>query len=115
MFKYAIPVVALSGLLIVAAASKPSVKIDGSIGENATVQGVVDEVHVARKSGATFLDMGGEYPNNTFTAIIWPEDQAKFPGISSLSGHNITVTGTLQLYQGKQEIILRNASQLTAD
>ena len=115
MLKYIVPIVAVSGLLAIAAASNPSVKIEGGIGGNATVEGTVDEIHVARGSGVTFLDMGGQYPNNTFTAVIWPEDAGKFPNVAAFYGHAVKVTGTLQLYRGKQEIILRDASQLTAD
>ena len=115
MFKYIASAIALTGVLAAAAISKPSVKIDGNIGEAATVEGVVDEVHVARNSGTIFLDMGGEYPNNTFTAVIWPEDASRFPNVSALSGQTVKVTGMLQLYRGKQEIILREASQLRTE
>lgn len=115
MLKYIIPAIALTGVLAAAAISKPAIKIDGNVGEAATVEGVVDEVHVARKSGTIFIDMGGQYPNNTFTAVIWPENAGSFPNVSSLYGQTVKVTGTLQLYQGKQEIILREASQLRTE
>jgi DNA/RNA endonuclease YhcR with UshA esterase domain len=114
MFKYGLGAVALAGVAV-AALSQPSVSVNGKVGENATVEGVVDEVHVARGSGATFLDMGGAYPSNTFTAVIWSEDAGKFPGITALEGQKVTISGPLQLYRGKEEIILRSADQLKTD
>jgi DNA/RNA endonuclease YhcR with UshA esterase domain len=68
-------------------------------------------VHTAR-SGATFIDMGGEFPDNEFVAVIFADDAAKFPDASSLEGKTVTITGTVQMYQGKPEIVLKSASQL---
>lgn len=115
MIKYVIGTIALAGVTAVALAQPSSVTVNGKIGENATVQGVVDEVYTANRSGATFVDMGGTYPNNAFTAVIWPEDAGKFHDIAALEGQKVTITGPLQLYHGKQEIILRSASQLKAE
>ncbi|MDE2135100.1 MAG: hypothetical protein KGM97_08330 [Alphaproteobacteria bacterium] len=91
------------------------VKINGHVGENATVEGVVSEVHVAASSGTTFIDMGGRYPANTFVAVIWPEDVDKFPNVGALYGQKVKVSGLLELYHGTQEIILRNAEQLKSE
>lgn len=109
--------VALVGLLAATALSGPPspVKISGSVGGPAIVEGVVSEVHVAARSGVTFIDLGGRYPGNTFTAVIWPEDAAKFPHVGELYGRMMKITGPLQLYQGKQEIILRDAGQLETE
>jgi len=106
--------IGLIGGLLIAAISVPasSVKVNGNVGETATVEGVVSEVHVAARSGVTFIDLGGRYPDNSFTAVIWPEDTGKFPNVGALYGQKIRITGLLKLYQGKQEIILKDADQL---
>ena len=59
--------------------------------------------------------MGGRYPDNPFAAVIFPEDAGKFPDVGSLSGRVVEVTGSVRLYKGKPEIILRTADQLKAE
>jgi len=115
MIKFGIAAVALAGMAAMALAHSSSVTVNGQVGENATVEGVVDEVYTAHRSGATFVDMGGTYPDNEFTAVIWPEDAGKFPNIEALEGQKVVVTGPLQLYRGKQEIILRSANQIRSE
>ena len=48
------------------------------VGQTVTVEGVVSEVHTAASGRATFIDIGGRYPNNTFTAVIFSRDVTKF-------------------------------------
>jgi DNA/RNA endonuclease YhcR with UshA esterase domain len=86
------------------------------VGENATVCGVVAAAkYAAQVRGApTFLDFGKPYPNATFTALILGSDRAKFgTPEKSAQGKQICVTGQIQLYQGKPEIILTDPKQLT--
>jgi hypothetical protein len=81
------------------------------VGETAAVRGTVDEVFRSR-SGVTFLDMGGRYPNSAFVAVIFPEDASKFPDVESLGGKVVEFTGKLTLYKGRPEVILRLPDQL---
>ena len=109
--------IAFAGVLavvaIAAVSGQPStVKVNGNVGEIATVEGVVSEVYVAPRSGVTFIDMGGRYPNNTFVAVIWPENASTFPNVATLYGQAVKITGPLTLYEGKPEIILRIADQI---
>ena len=82
------------------------------VGQTVTVEGVVSEVHVASGSGMTFIDMGGRYPDNPFAAVIFRDDASKFPNVAALDGKTVDVTGAVQLYKGKPEIILKSAAQL---
>jgi DNA/RNA endonuclease YhcR with UshA esterase domain len=82
------------------------------IGQNVTVEGVVSEVHHAASGRATFIDMGGRYPNNTVTAVIFKDDAGKFPDVDALDGKTIDVIGSIRLYQGRPEIILNDPAQL---
>ena len=113
--KYAIAGVVLLGALAAASGPTSPLKVSGSVGHFGTVEGVVSEVHVASRSGVTFIDMGGHYPDNTFTAVIWPEDAGKFPNVEALDGKTVKITGPLRLYQGREEIILKDPEQLTAE
>jgi DNA/RNA endonuclease YhcR with UshA esterase domain len=83
------------------------------VGQPVTVEAAITDVHTGR-SGVTFIDMGGRYPDNNFVAVIFADDAAKFPNASALEGKTVTISGPVQLYQGKPEIVLKSADQLKA-
>jgi hypothetical protein len=81
------------------------------VGETATVTDKVTGVHES-KTGHIFLNMGGRYPNQVFTAFI-PKDSAdQFPNAKELNGRTISITGKIVLYKGKPEIVLDDPSML---
>jgi hypothetical protein len=82
------------------------------IGQTETVEGMVSDVHTARSGSATFIDMGGPYPVNTFTGVIFPDAAATVGDVSGLEGRTVDLTGTVRLYRGKPEIILQSARQI---
>lgn len=84
------------------------------VGQTAIVEAAVSDVRTAR-SGVTFIDMGGRYPDNGFVAVIFVGDIAKFPDVKGLQGKTVAVSGPVELYQGRPEIILRSAEQLRAE
>lgn len=98
----------------VQAATVPPDDAGSYVGQPTTVCGRVLSGHFAARSHAqpTFLDMGGAYPNEAFVAVIFGEDRAKFGAPEVLVGRQICVTGTVQLYRGRPEIILHDPSQL---
>ncbi|MGC1353922.1 MAG: hypothetical protein WA858_29725 [Xanthobacteraceae bacterium] len=53
-------------------------------GQTVTVEAAISDVHTGR-SGVTFIDVGGRYPDNDFTAVIFAGDATKFPNASTLS------------------------------
>ncbi len=83
------------------------------VGQTLTVEGTVSDVHTTA-SGMTFIDMGGHYPDNVFTAVIFPDDASKFPDVDSLEGKTMDITGPMRLYKGRPEIILKSADQIKA-
>jgi DNA/RNA endonuclease YhcR with UshA esterase domain len=82
------------------------------VGEQVTVEGVVGEVHHAASGRATFIDIGGRYPNNPFAAVIFESDAAKFPNVDALDGKTVDITGRIRLYRGTPEIILSDPGQI---
>ena len=48
------------------------------VGDTATITDRVDGVHQSEK-GNIFLNMGGKYPNQAFTAFIPSDSAAQFP------------------------------------
>jgi DNA/RNA endonuclease YhcR with UshA esterase domain len=82
-------------------------------GQTVTVEAAISDVHTGR-SGVTFIDVGGRFPDNDFTAVIFAGDATKFPNTSALDGKTVVISGPVQLYQGRPEIILKSADQLKA-
>jgi DNA/RNA endonuclease YhcR with UshA esterase domain len=82
------------------------------LGETVTIEGTVSEVHHAASGRATFIDMGGRYPNNTFAAVIFKDDADKFPTVDTLTGKVIDITGRVKDYKGSCEIIVNDPAQL---
>lgn len=75
------------------------------IGENATVTDRIDSVHQSGK-GNIFLNMGGKYPNQAFTAYIRSNNAGEFPDYQNYDGKTVAVSGKITLYRGKPEIIV---------
>jgi DNA/RNA endonuclease YhcR with UshA esterase domain len=82
------------------------------IGEHVTVEGIVSEVHHAASGRATFINMGGRYPNHLSNGVIFERDAPKFPGVDSLQGKSVGITGTIKVYNQMPEIILNDAEQI---
>ena len=83
------------------------------IGETAIITDRVDGVHQSGK-GNIFLNMGGKYPNQAFTAFIPAANAAQFKDLQYYEGQTVVVTGKITLYRGKPEIIVTSPSQLVA-
>lgn len=62
----------------------------------------------------TFLN-DAPYPNHVFTAIIWGGDRRQFePAPISWQGKALCVTGSVELFQQKPQIVVSSPSQLNA-
>src|SRR5260370_35351299 len=83
------------------------------VGETAKITGTVDGVHQSGKSNI-FLNMGGKYPNQAFTAFIPSASAAQFPNPQQYEGRTVAVSGKIALYKGKPEIIVNSPSQISA-
>lgn len=65
----------------------------------------------------TFLDLGADYPNNLLTVIIFGENRQKFTGFPEVlfTNKNICVTGKLEDFKGRPEIIVSNPDQIKVE
>ena len=83
------------------------------IGETVTVCGKVYSTKLL-DNGPTFINMGGEYPNNPFTAVIMFNKRGNFSHKpeEALQGKTICVTGTIKNYKGKPEIVVDKEEQV---
>lgn len=83
-------------------------------GQSVTVEGTASAVRASPSGRATFIDIDGAYPDNSFTAVIFAKDAGKFSNLNSLDGKTVDVTGPVQLYKGRPEIIVTETAQLKA-
>lgn len=90
------------------------------VGEKKTVEGIFYVVYKPKVRGKpTFMNCPRPYQSHDFTALIWGENRQKF--IDCLGGaaedmldqHELRVSGLIELYKGKPEIILTECGQLT--
>lgn len=86
-----------------------------NIGKAATVCGKVASARYATNTNRkpTFLNLDEPFPRQIFTVVIWENDRAVFgqPEIDLLD-KRICVTGLIEQYNGKPEMILNNKDQL---
>jgi len=91
---------------------------DKYVGQKATVCGIVASAAFASRSRGqpTFLNLDQPYPRQVFTAVIWGKDRRYFssPPEVAYRGKRICVTGLVELYKGKPEIIVILPSQIKA-
>jgi DNA/RNA endonuclease YhcR with UshA esterase domain len=83
------------------------------VGQTVTVEGAVSDVNTVR-TGVTFIDLGGKFPDNAFTAVILSDDAGKFPNVAALNGKTVEITGKVVLYKGKPQVVLNDAAQIKA-
>jgi hypothetical protein len=85
------------------------------VGQAATVCGRVASAKYASDANGqpTFLNLDKPFPNHVFTAVIWGKDRGAFRyAPESLAGRHICVSGTVQLYREKAEIVVSAPDQL---
>jgi len=63
--------------------------------------------------GTTFINFGGEHPNQKFAGYIAAGSKVMSrKQLSTLSGKIVSIVGTIELYQGKPEINIIRAEQI---
>src|SRR5215472_15315658 len=101
----------------VAQADKPIVMKDSEaiqyVGKEVEIRGRVVSV-TASPLGTTFVNFGGDYPKQTFAGFIAAGSPiATDPRLAKIQGKTIGITGTIQLRDGKPEIDIMSADQIT--
>lgn len=68
----------------------------------------------ALNNGPTFLNMGADYPDNPFTAVIMFDKRSSFSYKPEeyLKGKTICITGIVKNYKGKSEIVVEKEVQI---
>jgi RecJ-like exonuclease len=83
------------------------------VGKEAEVRGRVVSVTTS-PLGTTFLSFGGDYPRQTFAGFISAGSRiATDPRLTMIQGKAISITGIVRLRDGKPEIEIVSADQIT--
>lgn len=89
------------------------------VGESATVCGsVASAKYVAGSKGQpTFLNIDKAYPDQVFTVVVWGDDRGRFPSPPEVAfeGKNICVTGQIETYKGKAQIVVHDPKQIVEE
>src|SRR6516225_323995 len=101
-------ILALLVCVIAAPANDPIVIKDSEaiqyVGKEVEVRGRVASVTTS-PLGTTFINFGGEYPNQKFAGFIAAGSPiATDQRLTMIQGKTASITGKIELYQGKPEI-----------
>jgi len=111
-----IAILALLLCTIAAHGEKPIVIKDSEaikyVGKEVEVRGRVVSVTTS-PLGTTFINFGGEYPNQRFAGFIAAGSRiGADERLTMIQGKTISITGTIELYKGKPEITVVSADQI---
>ena len=112
-----IAILALLLCVIMAHADKPIVIKDSEameyVGKEVEARGRVASVTTS-PLGTTFINFGGEYPNQRFAGFIAAGSAiAADRRLTMIQGKTISITGIVRLHDGKPEIEIVSADQIT--
>jgi DNA/RNA endonuclease YhcR with UshA esterase domain len=80
------------------------------IGAQAVVKGTIAEVNVGER--IVRLNFEQPYPKNPFTAVIFPANTNKFPGVEKLKGKTVEISGKIAEYRERPQIVLTSTNQV---
>ncbi|MBZ5663639.1 MAG: hypothetical protein LAO30_03465 [Acidobacteriia bacterium] len=106
---------AMSGVCVAGNPSKhdcvPFADAGKHVGRTGCVSGTVLQVEDG-SNGVTFLNFCKDVQACPFTVVVFPRDLKKVGDIRELEGRQIEITGTIQDYEGRAQIVLRHTGQL---
>lgn len=82
-----------------------------NLGNTVRVEGTCVEV-VDSTRHAVYLNFGGKYPRQEFTAAILPRDVKKWDNLSAFQDKHVVVVGIVEMYLGKPEIVVTDPRNL---
>lgn len=87
-------------------------------GQMAIVCGVVASAKYAQSTSGspTFLNLDRPYPDHIFTVLIWGTHRSAFGTPErAFEGKRVCVSGRIEMYKGRPEIVAKVPSQLWLD
>jgi hypothetical protein len=91
-------------------------ELSNFIGDSVIVSGKVFGGRYLSKSenAPTFLNVGGDFPNQLLTLVVWGKDRSNFKMSPEIAykGRQVQVAGKVELHRGKPQIILYKDDQI---
>ncbi len=81
------------------------------VGEDAVVTGLVAGVATS-KQGNTYMNFGAAFPNHVFSGSVHADNAAKVGDLKQYQGKTLAVTGKIELYNGKPQIVITSQDQI---
>jgi DNA/RNA endonuclease YhcR with UshA esterase domain len=111
---------ALCAVLAVPALCQTKINVEDvgkHIGENVIVCSKVYGTKYLDKSGITFINVGAAYPSSPLTVVIFGKDRTNFTKVPEelYLDKQICITGKIQEYKGKNEIIITRPDEITIE
>lgn len=75
-----------------------------------TVTGTVAQVSMREK--LVYLNLDQPFPKSPFTAVIFSRSTNQFGDLKSLQGKSVEITGRIEEYKEKPQIVLNSTNQL---
>lgn len=89
----------------------PPAEAKDHVDEVVIIKGEVSQVSTTR-AGQVYLNMGGKYPQNNFSAVILKANVPSFNNVKDYEGKIVEVTGKVKIYNSKPEIVLDKKEQI---
>lgn len=92
----------------------PDTEAANHVDEEATVTGKVFGVSTS-KTGTTYVNLGGNFPQHTFAGVIFVSKQADVGDVKQYEGKEVTLTGRITLSRDaskKPQILISKADQI---
>ena len=90
-------------------------EVSNHINDSVTVCGQVNDMRYfeSSKNSPTFLNIGGKYPNQLLTVVIWGDVRKQFKNNpDELKGKQVCITGRIILFKDRPEIVIDKPEQL---
>ena len=78
--------------------------------ETVVVTGQVAQVTIREK--LVYLNLDKKYPNTLLTGVIFAKATNQFGDLNKLEGKRVEITGTIDEYRDKLQIVLSSTNQL---
>ena len=93
-------------------------KVKDHTGDSVTVKGKVFGIRYLEgaRNAPTFINVGGAFPNQLLTVVIWGDVRKKFEldlSDKKFASAMAVVTGKIELYKDKPQIVITDPKQLT--
>lgn len=92
----------------------PDTEAANHVDEEATVTGKVFGISTS-KTGTTYVNLGGNFPQHTFAGVIFASKQADVGDVKQYEGKEVTLTGRITLSRDaskKPQILISKADQI---